>query len=347
MNHIKLFEQYEKEDNYDLIISKGTELFHSSGENFNHNDIKTGGYDGVLWTTEESGLSQTYIPVAGASSFTSSEAFTRPGNKNGNESGTFTNKLGITWTDIEYADYPPYRHVSSKTPKEFQGIYDEYKKELDIDIQLHKEKRELQEQFTKAETKEERRRLATLIHIDYEKKIAEQSKILDQLNPEARKNEIINNKLKALGYKPSRDYGYRNQYDWKLKLKFIDGVETILPADYRSKGRLFILKPKRDFKIFDYAKDSESDLSNPDYHKIGLFRKVEQSGYDGIKIHDFAQVESEGNFGHTSIGIFANSIKDLDIEIVDNVEHPDAKEFERMYKTRDWESKEYKQFKNK
>ena len=34
------------------------------------------------------------------------------------------------------------------------------------------------------------------------------------------------------------------------------------------------------------------------------FQKVEKDGYDGIKINDYAQVESEGNFGHTSIGLF-------------------------------------------
>lgn len=40
-------------------------LYHGTGENFRHEEVKGGGYDQVLWTSESSDIAQNYIPEAG------------------------------------------------------------------------------------------------------------------------------------------------------------------------------------------------------------------------------------------------------------------------------------------
>ena len=166
---------------------------------------------------------------------------------------------------------------------------------------------------------------------------------LRKINVKKTENQIINQKIMEFGYKPvGKDYD--DNFDWKLK---VDSNGMLLPNSYRLKGKLFIIKPKRELKIYDYAKDREGDLNEPDYHKLNLFKKAEEKGYDGIKINDFAQIEGHGNVGHTSIGLFRNTIKDLDVEVLDNVEHPTQDEISNCFDTGDWKSKEYKQYTSK
>jgi hypothetical protein len=62
-------------------------------------------------------------------------------------------------------------------------------------------------------------------------------------------------------------------------------------------------------------------LTDPDYHKVNQFRKLEEEGYDGVKINDFAQVQDWGNIGHRSIGVFAKSIGKLQWEVI-TASHP-------------------------
>jgi len=79
---IKKYKQFIKESNesMDLIIPKGHELFHGTVEDFDINDIKTGAYDEILWTSEDSAIAQTYIPVSGITFYTNSEHFRNPMN---------------------------------------------------------------------------------------------------------------------------------------------------------------------------------------------------------------------------------------------------------------------------
>jgi hypothetical protein len=161
---------------------------------------------------------------------------------------------------------------------------------------------------------------------------------------EKQKNKYVNDTLKnKFGYEPTSTHDYNNDYSWKLKWTFKDNEMVLLPANYRTKGTLYVIKPKRNLKIYNYAYGrSEGDLTNVDYNKINIFQTVEENGYDGIQIFDFAQVESEGNFGHKSIGLFKDTIKDLDVKIIKNVEHPNEEDFNEMWKNHDWRSKEYK-----
>ena len=265
----------------DLTIKKGTELFHSSGEPFDDKNLRGGGYDDIVWTTTDSAISQTYIPVAGAEMFTQTSSILLP-----SQSSIITSiqkMVGLEYDDITWGRggrAESYRVL--KNP--FQDIDDAHDSYYDT-VPL--------------------------------------------------KNQRINDYIiNTLGYKP-RSEDYNNNYQWKLK---VDG-NKIMPANYQMKGRLFILVPSQDLKVYDmtYGGSIEGDLTDLDYHKTAFFEELMEKGYDGVKINDFAQSSDQGNFGHTSIGLFKQALGKVDREIVQDVVHHDLEPLNR-----DWRSPEYK-----
>jgi hypothetical protein len=265
----------------DLTIKKGTELFHSSGEPFDDKNLRGGGYDGIVWTTTDSAISQTYIPVAGAEMFTQTSSILLP-----SQSSIITSiqkMVGLEYDDITWGRggrAESYRVL--KNP--FQDIDDAHDSYYDT-VPL--------------------------------------------------KNKRINDYIiNTLGYKPTGE-DYNNNYQWKLK---VDG-NKIMPANYQMKGRLFILVPSQDLKVYDmtYGGSIEGDLTDLDYHKTAFFDELAKKGYDGVKINDFAQSSDQGNFGHTSIGLFKQALGKVDREIVQDVVHHDLEPLNR-----DWRSPEYK-----
>jgi hypothetical protein len=323
-----------------MVIKKGTELFHATGEDFDLKKLRVGAYDKVLWTTEYSGISQTYIPVSGISQYLSSNDLTHI-NFLKSEEKNHTNLIGLTWEDIEYRNNIPTSYIQPKILSEIDSKKNELFRNL---IQKEKEFKEFSEKIQQesimkkinkfSEAKKEMNELYS--------KYKQAEKEYQNFNSDKLKNDIVNDILQnKYGYIPEGCDTYTNNCRYKVKVKYSDGKDTLLPSSYRKKGRLIILKPKRDLNIYDYSEGKESDLTNLEYHNLSLFKNLESKGYDGVKINDFAQIESEGNFGHKSIGLFNNTIKDLDIEVINNVEHPDEKEIERMFKTKNWQSKEY------
>lgn len=90
-----------------------------------------------------------------------------------------------------------------------------------------------------------------------------------------------------------------------------ESIHDFLPPGQTMTGRLFVAKVMQPLKIYDISEGREGDLMNPDYHRYRMFERVEKEGYDGVKIHDFAQVHDWGNVGHESIGIFKNALTKL------------------------------------
>jgi hypothetical protein len=192
---------------------------------------------------------------------------------------------------------------------------------------------------------------------EYQKYTSQQREILDELEDEVEiakskwyenkieknKNKFVNDKLYAMGYKSHRESDYDGNHSWKIKVSRINDEEQIMPANWREEGRLMIIKPKRDLRIYDYTLGGKrhADLGDLDYHKIDLFRNIEEKGYDGIRITDYCQSEDQGNFGHLSIGLFRNTLKDLEIDEIPAV-HQDLEQF---YRNKDWETPEYKEYK--
>src|SRR3990172_5327812 len=153
--------------------------------------------------------------------------------------------------------------------------------------------------------------------------------------------KYVEGKLKSeFGYEP---YRTDSSGDHSYKLK--ETGREIMPSNYRMKGRLFVIKPKQDLKIYDMTEGGwrEPDLTDKDYYKLDLFEKLEKEGYDGVKITDFAQTKEYGNLGHLSIGLFKRGLKKCEWEVVPDVTHPD--DLEKMMSSGNWDTKEYKMFK--
>lgn len=93
------------------------------------------------------------------------------------------------------------------------------------------------------------------------------------------------------------------------KEEFIDagcGVSIayrVMESDFSIDGSLFVVPFDPDWKLLDIS-TGEGDLTAPSYNRLGLFRRAEAEGYDGIIIDDFAQTDLHGNVGHRSWGLF-------------------------------------------
>jgi len=337
INNYKVFKILENSDNSSKIIKKGTELFHATGEGFNIKEIRGGGYDKVLWTTTDSGIAQSYISVS-STVHTSTDNFIKPPRQNSKDVviNSYKNSIGLIFKEVEYIDGRLSSYIS---PIEFDDYSDVYNNLHDKYYSLLKQIEIYKKEMVNVESDNKSQLLKDISKLNKEAEDVYNKK--QKNDPDIKKREYVNNKLQKLGYKPE-SIRYYGDNDYKLKLRYNeDGEGIILPNSFRMKGKLIILTPKEDLNIFDMRTSDEGDLTDLDYHKIDLFRKIEKEGYDGILINDFAQIESEGNFGHRSIGIFNNSIDKLNVNVIDNVEHPDSKEIERMFKTKNWHSKEY------
>jgi hypothetical protein len=343
MKHLKRYTEYITESTTDtessvvMVVKAGDKLFHATGESFNHSNLKGGAYDSVIWTAKESGIAQAYIPVTGSSVYTSTENYVYPSPDPDTQS--IQKQMGIEYdyTDIKFSHG---KNVDGgyRIPAVFKPINNTYFEAKEAYYAAKEDAERLEKAFMENRGKETEERIK--IREEWRTAIVKAEMMeakLREANTEKAQCEYVNQKLREMGYIPTSESNYNGNHHWKLKTK--RGV--LLRADYRAKGRLFILTAKEDIRFFDYAGDREADLTNVDYHNIPMFRSAEKNGYDGIRITDFAQMESEGNLGHVSFGIFNGSIHKFDVEVLYDVEHPTEQEVERMYKTRNWHSREY------
>ena len=304
----------------ELSLEAGTTLFHGTGETI-EGDIAPGGYDSIFWTTKSSNIAQSYIPVAGSTMIPDSSSFTKP-NQNLIK---YQKQLGIVF-DADYDAYGRATSFATISPKEFIDADNNYRAGSQEYFKIANElRKDTEEQNKKWKglgydlTPEQEIELDN--DIKHSNELAKIEKELKQKYYDADsqiiKNNYVTNKLKELGYTPENK-GYKEDYSWRLKMD--EG--RILPADYRLKGKLFIVKLKRKMKFYDMAMDTEPDLTERQYHELGTFEWVMNKGFDGVKINDFAQTEKYGNMGHTSYGFFKNSMKDLDITSINDITHP-------------------------
>lgn len=78
MKHIRSYRLFESEFTSELTVPAGTEMFHSTSEPFEEKMLRGGGYDGVVWTTDTSAISQTYIPQSGGTLYVSADHIAMP-----------------------------------------------------------------------------------------------------------------------------------------------------------------------------------------------------------------------------------------------------------------------------
>jgi hypothetical protein len=336
MRYILTLEKHDELSNKhnSFVIPPGTELFHGTGESFLESDLRPGGYDGLVWTADNPGIAQTYIPVSGSETFLDSRSLWRPSRDP--DTRLQQKQLGIIY-DYDKVEFDNRGEVRSyPTPDVFKDFWDDYKVAQEDLIKKEEEKKSLHAKARSTDDREERRKIFTEIN-EKDDEIKNAIMIYHNSSTERKKNIYVNNKLEELGYEPRREGGQDENHSWRLKVK----RDVILPADFRDKGRLFILTPKEEITLYDFAGDREGDLMNLEYHRHDVFEMARKNGYDGIRINDFAQVESEGNFGHISYGLFKDTLKKFNIKVLGGVEHPTGDEINRMYRSGDWTTKEY------
>jgi hypothetical protein len=322
----------------EIIVEKGTELYHGTIEEFSKEKTRVGGYDRIFWTTKDTSIAQTYIPQSGIKLYTSSEHIAMP-----TEDPTTINiqkAFGIEY-DYSQVKFQNRRAVSYPEAPVFKEYSDNYWRLSDLAYKKYKEFEEFKKDYNEKSGK-----ISDELEDLYLKKYEILEKEYDEIRTKERsmriekyKNEYINKKLQELGYEPTSTFDSNSNYQWKIK---IDN-DTIQPANYKAKGRVLIATPKRDLKIYDTTNRGrrEGDLMDLDYHKHGWFEQAQQQGYDGIKINDYAQSADQGNVGHTSIGLFQSTLKDVDITEFEAVHN----ELEPHFQSGDWQSPEYKKYK--
>jgi hypothetical protein len=105
--------------------------------------------------------------------------------------------------------------------------------------------------------------------------------------------------LQTLGYAFTPEAGGQ---DWVQ----VDSVvtEQVMAKSYRAPGRLFLVLPPADLRLFDLRRGGDGDLMEPDHLRFEAFRMIIEAGrYDGVIINDFCQTALWGNVGHISFGL--------------------------------------------
>jgi len=326
-------------NDYEIIITKGTRLFHGTGERFDKRQIRTGGYDDIFWTTDSSAIAQTYIPTSPAILSVSTSHIVEP--TTSKEIQNIQKLIGINY-DTSKFEINGNQIVSYQPPSIFKKIEDKKYKLINTLIAINKALKKYSayaDKYTYSDSDK--------LNNDFFKKWGDLEDYKKKLENEYRrylnddlKLKYVNNKLMNLGYKPDKTYSSNNDYRWDLKFK----DSELQPSDFKFQGRLLIVIPKRDLKLFDatYNGEREADLMNLDYHRHDWFEMAKKKGYDGIKINDFAQSDDYGNVSHYSYGLFEDTLKDLDIKEI-KAKHNNL---DPHFKSGKWQSPEYEKMKD-
>lgn len=323
MKHIKTYKQIFENQNYtDFILHKGSILYHGTVENI-RGELGTGGYDNILWTAKDKIISKMYIPDSSTIIYTSTRILAKPDMGGDNAHNNFLKDIGLIYYDVKFQNNRPttYGLKYIGDASYLNDISNQYHTNWDKYYKLDVEYRKLLAEYKKMGDDD------NISDDELETKYKTLTKIESDKNEVEKKipnveNEIlkyINKKIEELGYVSNVNDIDKN---WKLK----EANNKIQRVDFRSEGSLYQLTAKEDIKFFDMTKDSEGDLTDLQYHKLDLFRKAEKSDYNGVKIHDFAQSEVYGNYGHLSYGIFKDSIVLFDVKFIEKAYHPNENE---------------------
>lgn len=249
-----------------------TAIWHGTGETIEGN-LKGGAYDEILWTAETPDISQTYIPSR------PSHQYSLPGPDDwGWDSNVTLREIHLTPQNVETE---PLMRVL----KEMGYWYHDF--EWDRSSYPNPSSYVL--------TQPDGSPLPQVEHEEGGMKWTEQK------SPTW--GDVVTHLHEKYGYPmPAKD-------DFRFDLKLFVDRETgdILPGDSPSTGELYALFAKEPLKIYDLASGTEGDLMEPQYHALGLFRKLAERGYDGVTINDFLQSKTWGDVGHRSIGLFRSA----------------------------------------
>jgi hypothetical protein len=297
MNFKKFYIEAINFNSREVIVAKGEVLYHGTIESFDTRKARPSAYDDIFWTSDDMKIARTYIPAKSSYMNTSLSSILRDKEHEG-----IRKSLGITPQIIKHSwlkqeeGYNKLKYWEEKY-KEFNVRYKELERTKfdDLTDEFFSQWAEAEKNYKNAE-KEMRWH-------DHYLKI------------------FVIHKMKAFGYEPT---GYSKDYFTKI---MTDDKGNLLPMTNRSIGKVLKVICNRDFKFYNMAYGKEGDLMDVDYHKLDIFRKIEEKGYDGVIINDFAQSEYHGNYGHLSVGFFKSAMKDLTIKQIRNQTHPTEKDW--------------------
>jgi len=124
--------------------------------------------------------------------------------------------------------------------------------------------------------------------------------------PSPRHRDVLRYVRDVLGYAPSA--GTKALFELKERSRGEDGGFEFMPASYRMSGALYVLLPQEPLRLYDLAAGREGDLTALEYQKHEVFGKAAVAGFDGVRINDFMQSPSQGNYGHVSLGLLPAGI---------------------------------------
>lgn len=125
--------------------------------------------------------------------------------------------------------------------------------------------------------------------------------------------EDVKAALEARGYEPYAGRGLWASY--RLYFSFVDEKPVLLPPGGTVLGALYVAFPRADLHVADLT-ELGGDLMDPAHLWLSRFRALDERGFDGVLINDYAQSEAWGNLGHKSLGIFPDATDLLEIEAV-------------------------------
>lgn len=102
-------------------------------------------------------------------------------------------------------------------------------------------------------------------------------------------------RLTELGYDPAKTH-------W---IKMREG--RALGARERIEGTLHRITPLETLKVAD-LRTGDFDATEPGYHDVAAFRRLESQGYDAIAIDDMSKDEHGEHLGHESVGLLPSGI---------------------------------------
>jgi len=104
-------------------------------------------------------------------------------------------------------------------------------------------------------------------------------------------------------------YAFDDETAW-IKIRMREGGgEEIMPADWKTAGRLFVAERSRDLRLYDLQSSEDGGLTGRQWMRTDLFETLADSGeWDGIVIDDIHVTRKLGQFGHRSVGLFQPTI---------------------------------------
>lgn len=109
---------------------------------------------------------------------------------------------------------------------------------------------------------------------------------------------------------------FKEDNKYKIKISYSENKIKLINGKEKKQGELFLIKGISKLNILDISLD-ESDLLNKQYTKYELFSKLNEYGYDGIKINDFLNSDYYGNLEHISIGLTKEALKKVEYISID------------------------------